>query len=87
MTDIAVFMSKAKAKVREIGDLKPFVLYEDLVAIASEMLGGNGETKNARDISDNGMERWLCPCGRVAYEKEEICQECGARLKHKESLL
>ena len=36
-----------------------------------------------RDCSDNGMERWVCSCGNLMYDKHPYCYKCGAKLLYR----
>ena len=32
-----------------------------------------------KEVSDNGMERWVCACGNLMYKRQKYCDECGAK--------
>lgn len=32
-----------------------------------------------KEVSDNGMQRWVCECGNLMYRKQKYCDECGLK--------
>lgn len=37
--------------------------------------------QKARDISGDGIERYVCECGNLMHRKQAYCEECGQRLE------
>jgi hypothetical protein len=35
--------------------------------------------KRPKEVSDNGMERWVCDCGNLMYKKQKYCDNCGQK--------
>lgn len=35
----------------------------------------------ARDISGDGIERYVCECGNLMHRKQAYCDKCGQRLE------
>lgn len=35
----------------------------------------------ARDISGDGIERYVCECGNLMHRKQAYCEKCGQRLE------
>lgn len=36
--------------------------------------------KKAKDVSDDGIERYVCECGNLMHDKQKYCERCGQAL-------
>lgn len=59
-----------------INDVLP-ILFELVCGTFSDRI--TMPTTKPKEVSDNGMERWVCGCGNLMYKKQKYCDECGQK--------